>query len=1159
MRKLFVIGIGTLVLGCSTRSSEPSQNRAAALTTTTGLRARTVMDGLRSFSSLSNRLGVGVRLSHDERGFRFDRSSHPAPIVAAGGSVLTGFAPLRANGAVHVARGDRPGVSLDIESALRDVVGEESEGAVVYADAALDQDVVQVLDGVRIEELRVLKSPRAANKFTWSLRPGPAVTSVRLRDGRIEILEGNEVRLISDPVVAFDAKDTRRGAQLALAKEGSYYLLEATLDTRELVYPVVLDPGWTRTFNKMAGIKLNTESVALSTGKVAVFPGQSSALTVDIYDPITDRFTSGPPTKSSRYYPGVWKLPGSDKVMYFGGSYGAATTFEIWDPITGSPSMDPLPTALDAPVYVTLATGKLFAINNGSTTAVIYDPSTTTWTTLPPMKVGNGNRAAVLLKSGKVLITGGCCNTAAAEIYDPTLNTFTTIASMQGARSGHSMTSLPSGNALVSGVDSSGSNAVELFDATTNTFSKLTGLPVTFNAAHRAIALPDGSVLLVNVTTTGEVVRYVEGTGFTKEATLTMRRDTTTVSLLPGGRVLAAGGEFGTVGVDSARDTAEVWTPASKTCTSATECTSGFCIDGHCCDRACTEQCYACDVSGREGFCSPVNGAPPHGTRTSCSPFLNCTNGACVSGCSTAGDCATGMGCIYGTCAFKLTNGTGCVSGTDCASGNCVDGRCCDSACTEQCKACDVSGSLGFCTNVTGAPHGARTSCAPYTCSVGSCLAGCTTDAQCNAGNRCDSTGTCVATLTNGKVCTRASECASGFCVDGYCCNSACDTACRTCAKTTALGTCSLVASGTTDPRSLCVGECVNGCGTTGCTFKAATTACGQSCIGNELVSGGRCSGTTEACTGASRLPCAGGLVCADGKTCKTSCVTGADCVSGYCEAGVCTSAPPDTGPPEEPTIEAGTDTAIDDTTVADTFVPDAFVPDTSVADTFVEDTSIADTTPPTIDALAESPAPTLDPTPKLPASVQTCTKSSDCPSGFCVEGVCCDSACTDRCHSCALMSNPGKCTIEPIGVDLKQECGPAYTCLGTCGGNGECIGSGTGTMCARNRCSGTSSGIGPAYCAGPGAKCAPDEGVAFDCSPYACAPAFGACLQSCATSKDCANGFVCDPGSKSCIALVAPEEDSGCAVSGVGRRGSYGIALFIAAFAIAARRRRLE
>ena len=113
--------------------------------------------------------------------------------------------------------------------------------------------------------------------------------------------------------------------------------------------------------------------------------------------------------------------------------------------------------------------------------------------------------------------------------------------------------------------------------------------------------------------------------------------------------------------------------------------------------------------------------------------------------------------------------------------------------------------------------------------------------------------------------------------------------------------------------------------------------------------------------------------------------------------------------------------------------------------------------------------------------------------------------------------------------------------------------------MCARNRCNGPSNGVGPAYCSAPGAKCPSDDAVAFDCSPYICEPAFGACRATCAASTDCANGFVCDVSSKTCVPTPAPpEEDSGCAT---GRGTSSHVAAFglLLALVGVARRRALR
>jgi hypothetical protein len=233
--------------------------------------------------------------------------------------------------------------------------------------------------------------------------------------------------------------------------------------------------------------------------------------------------------------------------------------------------------------------------------------------------------------------------------------------------------------------------------------------------------------------------------------------------------------------------------------------------------------------------------------------------------------------------------------------------------------------------------------------------------------------------------------------------------------------------------------------------------------------------------------------------------------------------------------------------------------PDGGVIDSGVDsgsDTGTMEDSSTGSDAIAMEPAPKVAEHPSVDGFVR-CSKGSECPSGFCVEGVCCDSACTDRCHSCALLSSPGKCTLEPIGVDLRSECGPANTCLGTCDGKGECIGAGNGTMCARNRCKTASTGVGPAYCAAPGAKCPTDETVPFDCAPYACEPAFGACLTSCKSSADCANGAVCDVGSGQCVSPQPAEDSGGCAFGApTSNKGLALLAGFALAALIGARRR---
>jgi len=131
----------------------------------------------------------------------------------------------------------------------------------------------------------------------------------------------------------------------------------------------------------------------------------------------------------------------------------------------------------------------------------------------------------------------------------------------------------------------------------------------------------------------------------------------------------------------------------------------------------------------------------------------------------------------------NLGNGEGCTSATasSCASGFCVDGVCCAVAsCSGACQSCSVAGKEGTCVRA-----------APGTEVPGSC-----------AGTQaCDGSGKCK--TKNGTACSSASVCASGFCVDGVCCESACDGACVSCNQTGRAGKCTAYTIGS-DPESEC-------------------------------------------------------------------------------------------------------------------------------------------------------------------------------------------------------------------------------------------------------------------------------------------------------------------------------------------------------------------
>jgi hypothetical protein len=106
----------------------------------------------------------------------------------------------------------------------------------------------------------------------------------------------------------------------------------------------------------------------------------------------------------------------------------------------------------------------------------------------------------------------------------------------------------------------------------------------------------------------------------------------------------------------------------------------------------------------------------------------------------------------------------------------------------------------------------------------------------CTGTRACDGRGACR--TARGQRCTEAVACASGFCVDGVCCDSACGGPCRRCGD----GTCTAIV-GAVDPRS-----CTDGriCDARGECLKANGRPCASA---QECASG---SGADGVCCGSS-------------------------------------------------------------------------------------------------------------------------------------------------------------------------------------------------------------------------------------------------------------------------------------------------------------------
>ncbi len=326
-----------------------------------------------------------------------------------------------------------------------------------------------------------------------------AAGAVRLADGRVLVVGGASM----DPVT----------------------WTSTPLATAELYDPAT--GSWTAT-GSLPAARTDFTLTRLNSGQVLLAGGYDNAWTpvasAYLYNPSTGTWSVAASMRFPRANPAATLL-GDGTALVSGGTtlvHGirqATATAEVFTPSpflriggtwTTTGAM-PLPRTRHSAVRLARNLGSEVLVvggNDGSgglRAAVIYHPSTATWTTtgsLVQMRTGDdvGDPTVTALSSGKVLVAGGYYGgpLASAELYNPATGAFSLTASMPIPLQGqHTATLLNSGRVLlVGGVDDWGGLAtVQVFDPVSLRWSRGNEVPVEV-ASQTAVLLADGTVLL---------------------------------------------------------------------------------------------------------------------------------------------------------------------------------------------------------------------------------------------------------------------------------------------------------------------------------------------------------------------------------------------------------------------------------------------------------------------------------------------------------------------------------------------------------------------------------------------------------------------------------------------------------------------------------------
>jgi N-acetylneuraminic acid mutarotase len=336
-------------------------------------------------------------------------------------------------------------------------------------------------------------------------------------------------------------------------------------NTAELFDPV---HGTWSTTGSMTTPRYYHTATLLQNGLVLAAGGQASSTVLssaELYNPLTGAWAPANPMTTVREGQTATLLPNGLVLVAGGGSTPA--TAEVYNPAGGYwTATSPMVTPRNSHTATLLPNGTVLVAggNYFLTNTEIFDPTDGKWTATVPLTNGRQNHTATLLPNGRVLFAAGGVfgqdavpfGTPTAELFDSAHGTWTGTAPMNTARVHQLATVLPNGLVLVAGGVANTTSAEE-YDQSNGSWKAVGSMNVAHNNGPTINLLPSGGALVAGGDTSSAEVYSSVAKSWTVTGAMTTRRSYHTTTLLPNGKVLAAGGEFG-----GYLATAELYDPA---------------------------------------------------------------------------------------------------------------------------------------------------------------------------------------------------------------------------------------------------------------------------------------------------------------------------------------------------------------------------------------------------------------------------------------------------------------------------------------------------------------------------------------------------------------------------------------------------------------------